>query len=171
MLRVSFKQSSIIGMRSIVLLLFLIFINGDLQLDANEHDINWDEAREFWAFVSPVKNDPPNSNGDEWIRGDIDRFILSQLEKNGLEPEADASSEILIKRLFYDLIGLPPSSDEVERYKEDTDEKKYERLIDSLFARPEYGEKMASTWLNIARYAEDQAHQVEIGRASCRERV
>lgn len=160
MLRVSFKQSSIIGMRSIVLLSFLIFINGDLQLDANEHDINWDEAREFWAFVSPVKNDPPNSNGDEWIRGDIDRFILSQLEKNGLEPETDASSEILIKRLFYDLIGLPPSSDEVERYKEDTDENKYERLIDSLFARPEYGEKMASTWLNIARYAEDQAHQV-----------
>ena len=160
MLRVLLKHSSVIGMRSIVLLFSLIFINGDLQLDANESDINWEQARKFWAFVSPVKTDPPNINGDEWIRGDIDRFILFEMAKNGLEPESDASSEVLIKRLFYDLIGLPPSSDEVERYKENNDEKKYEKLIDHLLSRSEYGEKMASSWLNVARYAEDQAHQV-----------
>lgn len=160
MLRVLLKHSSVIGMRSIVLLFSLIFINGDLQLDANESEINWEQARKFWAFVSPVKTDPPNINGDEWIRGDIDRFILFEMAKNGLEPESDASSEVLIKRLFYDLIGLPPSSDEVERYKEDNDEKKYEKLIDHLLSRSEYGEKMASSWLNVARYAEDQAHQV-----------
>lgn len=147
-------------MRSIVLLLFLFTFNGSLELNANEHDINWKEARQFWAFVGPVKIDPPKINGGGWIRGDIDRFIFSEMEKNGLEPETDANSEVLIRRLFYDLIGLPPSSDEVERFKEDNDEKKYEKLIDHLLARPEYGEKMASSWLNVARYAEDQAHQV-----------
>ncbi|MDE0571047.1 MAG: DUF1549 and DUF1553 domain-containing protein [Verrucomicrobiales bacterium] len=147
-------------MRSIVLLSFLFSFNGTLELNANEHDINWEEASQFWAFVSPSKVDSPEIDDRGWSRGDIDLFVLSEMKKNGLEPEGDASSEVLIRRIFYDLIGLPPSSDELERFKEDTDEKKYERLIDSLFDRPEYGEKMASTWLNIARYAEDQAHQV-----------
>ena len=147
-------------MRSIVLLSFLFAFNGSLELNANEHDINWEEARQFWAFVSPSKVDPPKNDDRGWSRGDIDFFVLSEMKKNGLEPEGDASSEVLARRIFYDLIGLPPSSDEVEQFKEDTDEKKYERLIDSLLARPEYGEKMASSWLNIARYAEDQAHQV-----------
>lgn len=147
-------------MRLIVLLSFFFSFNGTLEINANEHDINWEEARKFWAFVSPSKVDPPEIDDREWSRGDIDLFVLSEMKKNGLEPEGDASSEVLVRRLFYDLIGLPPPSDEVKRFKEDTDEKKYERLIDSLFDRPEYGEKMASTWLNIARYAEDQAHQV-----------
>ncbi|MEO1859936.1 MAG: DUF1549 and DUF1553 domain-containing protein [Verrucomicrobiales bacterium] len=142
------------------MLSFLFSFNGTLELNANEHDINWEEARQFWAFVSPSKVDSPEIDDRGWSRGDIDLFVLSEMKKNGLEPEGDASSEVLIRRIFYDLIGLPPSSDELERFKEDTDEKKYERLIDSLFDRPEYGEKMASTWLNIARYAEDQAHQV-----------
>tara|TARA_B110000196_G_C21147784_1_gene667703 strand:+ start:1352 stop:3133 length:1782 start_codon:yes stop_codon:yes gene_type:complete len=147
-------------MRSIVLLSFFFSFNGTLEINANEHDINWEEARQFWAFVSPSKADPPEIDDKGWSREDIDLFVLSEMKKNGLEPEGDASSEVLIRRIFYDLIGLPPSSDELERFKEDTDEKKYERLIDNLFDRPEYGEKMASTWLNIARYAEDQAHQV-----------
>ncbi len=147
-------------MRSIVLLSFFFSFNGTLEINANEHDVNWEEARQFWAFVSPSKADPPEIDDKGWSREDIDLFVLSEMKKNGLEPEGDASSEVLIRRIFYDLIGLPPSSDELERFKEDTDEKKYERLIDNLFDRPEYGEKMASTWLNIARYAEDQAHQV-----------
>jgi hypothetical protein len=147
-------------MRSIVLLSFFFSFNGTLEINANEHDINWEEARQFWAFVSPSKVNPPEIDDKGWSREDIDLFVLSEMKKNGLEPEGDASSEVLIRRIFYDLIGLPPSSDELERFKEDTDEKKYERLIDNLFDRPEYGEKMASTWLNIARYAEDQAHQV-----------
>ena len=147
-------------MRSIVLLSFLFAFNGSLELNANEHDINWEEARQFWAFVSPSKVDPPKIDDRGWSRGDIDFFVLSEMKKNELEPEGDASSEVLARRIFYDLIGLPPSSDEVEQFKEDTDEKKYEKLIDSLLARPEYGEKMASSWLNVARYAEDQAHQV-----------
>ena len=147
-------------MRLIVLLSFLVSFSGTLEINANEDDINWQEAKQFWAFVSPSKVDPSRIDDRGWSRGDIDLFVLSEMKKNGLEPEDDASSEVLIRRIFYDLIGLPPSSDEVKRFKEDADEKKYERLIDSLLERPEYGEKMASTWLNIARYAEDQAHQV-----------
>ena len=154
------KQSSVLGMRLIVLLSFLVSFSGTLEINANEDDINWQEAKQFWAFVSPSKVDPSRVDDRGWSRGDIDLFVLSEMKKNGLEPEDDASSEVLIRRIFYDLIGLPPSSDEVKRFKEDADEKKYERLIDSLLERPEYGEKMASTWLNIARYAEDQAHQV-----------
>jgi len=147
-------------MRLIVLLSFLVSFSGTLETNANEDDINWQEAKQFWAFVSPSKVDPSRIDDRGWSRGDIDLFVLSEMKKNGLEPEDDASSEVLIRRIFYELIGLPPSSDEVKRFKEDADEKKYERLIDSLLERPEYGEKMASTWLNIARYAEDQAHQV-----------
>ncbi|MFL2479884.1 MAG: DUF1549 and DUF1553 domain-containing protein [Verrucomicrobiales bacterium] len=142
------------------MLSFLVSFSGTLETNANEDDINWQEAKQFWAFVSPSKVDPSRIDDRGWSRGDIDLFVLSEMKKNGLEPEDDASSEVLIRRIFYDLIGLPPSSDEVKRFKEDADEKKYERLIDSLLERPEYGEKMASTWLNIARYAEDQAHQV-----------
>ncbi|MBE05748.1 MAG: hypothetical protein CMO37_00415, partial [Verrucomicrobiaceae bacterium] len=64
-------------MRSIVLLLFLFTFNGSLELNANEHGINWEEARQFWAFVSPSKVDPPEIDDREWSRGDIDLFVLS----------------------------------------------------------------------------------------------
>ena len=103
---------------------------------------------------------PPETIDSNWARGNIDRFILHKLEENGLEPEKEAIPEVIVRRLFFDLLGMPPSFNEIEKYKKADDPNNYARLIDQLLERPEFGERLASSWMNVARYAEDQAHQV-----------
>lgn len=147
-------------MRPLILILFFTFLVGDLALAKLKSSTNKDGSEKFWSFKEPQKIAPPEVINSAWVKGDIDRFILFEIEKNGLKPEQEATSKILIRRLFFDLIGIPPSFDEVERYKNINDQKEYEKLIDHLLQRPEFGEKMASFWMNVARYAEDQAHQV-----------
>src|SRR6266513_1283479 len=82
------------------------------------------------------------------------------MEARGLTPSADAPKAVLIRRLSYDLTGLPPTPAEVDAFVADQSADAYERLVDRLLASPRYGERMASLWLPLARYAEDQAHQV-----------
>ena len=147
-------------MRLLILLFLLFNSGGNFALDASENLVNVKSSEKLWSFVNPKKSSPPETIDSNWARGNIDRFILHKLEENGLEPEKEAIPEVIVRRLFFDLLGIPPSFDEIEKYKKADDPNNYARLIDQLLERPEFGERLASSWMNVARYAEDQAHQV-----------
>ena len=147
-------------MRLLILLFLLFNSGGNFALDASENFVNVKSSEKLWSFVNPKKSSPPETIDSNWARGNIDRFILHKLEENGLEPEKEAIPEVIVRRLFFDLLGMPPSFSEIEKYKKADDPNNYARLIDQLLERPEFGERLASSWMNVARYAEDQAHQV-----------
>jgi mono/diheme cytochrome c family protein len=120
------------------------------------------DAPEFarhWAYVPPVRSEPPSGRNSQWARNAIDRFILARLDKEGLQPSPEAPRETLIRRVYLDLIGLPPSVAEVDAFVADTSVDSYERLVDRLLASPRYGERWARPWLDIARYADSNGYE------------
>ena len=121
---------------------------------------DWQKEREFWSFRTLVAPPLPAVRDDSWPRQPMDFFIFAELEKSGLAPVAPAPLPVLLRRLSFDLTGLPPTPDEMAEFSDETTEAAYERHVDNLLARPAFGERLASLWLPLARYAEDQAHQV-----------
>ena len=106
--------------------------------------------QEHWSFVLPQLPELPPIRRRVWARNPIDNFILSRLEREGLEPSPQADRAALIRRVTYDLTGLPPAPEEVEAFLRDTSRSAYERLVDRLLARPRYGEHRAHNWLDLA---------------------
>ncbi len=119
--------------------------------------------REFWSF-RPLRPVAPPRLKDPWIRTDIDRFILEKLLDQGLRPNAVADRYVLIRRAYLDLIGLPPSPDEIIAFVNDPDPEAYEKLIDRLLASPCYGERWARHWMDIARFAESHGYEQDYDR-------
>ena len=113
-----------------------------------------DEGRKHWAFQPLSKQAPPVVKDAAWPRNDIDRFILAKLETAGLKPSAEADKATLIRRVTLDLIGLPPSPEEVAAFEKDESPRAYEALIDRLLDSPHYGERWGRHWLDLARYAD-----------------
>ncbi len=120
--------------------------------------IDWSAARQFWAFQPPHKPSPPTVQNTAWTKTPIDHFILAKLEAEGLRPVAPASKRALLRRATYDLIGLPPTPEEVEAFVNDPSPDAFATVVDRLLASPHYGERWGRYWLDVARYAEDQAH-------------
>lgn len=118
------------------------------------------EAKDFWSFKAPARHAPPQVKRPYWVRQPVDGFILAKIEAKGLEPSPEAEKRTLIRRVSFDLTGLPPTPREVEEFLGDTRADAYERLVNRLLGSKRFGEKLASLWLPLARYAEDQAHQV-----------
>lgn len=113
-----------------------------------------EEDRAHWAF-QPVAAPPiPEVKDEDWCRNAIDRFVLRRLEQEGISPSDEADSVALVRRVYFNLIGLPPTPDEVDAYLADESPDKYERLVDRLLDDPRYGEKWARHWLDLVRYAE-----------------
>lgn len=119
------------------------------------------QYEQHWAFVAPLKKEVPQVRKLNWVRNPIDGFILSELERRNLEPSPEAKKEVLIKRLYADLIGLPPSPEEVDTYINDTSSDAYGKVVDHLLASPHYGERMAMEWLDAARYADSNGFQFD----------
>jgi cytochrome c553 len=122
--------------------------------------IDFDKARRFWAFQAPKRYSPPQVKQTSWIRKPIDAFVLAKLEAAGMRPNEPADRRTLIRRLSFDLIGLPPTPEQVGAFVNDRSPKAIEKLVDRLLASPHYGERWASMWMDVSRYAEDQAHIV-----------
>ncbi|GAB4111159.1 MAG: hypothetical protein Kow001_12370 [Acidobacteriota bacterium] len=112
-----------------------------------------------WAYVPPVRPQPPDVRKSEWVRSDIDRFILARMEAAGLEPSPPADCATLVRRLYLDLVGLPPPVEEVEAYCSRPDEEAYRELVDRLLDTPHFGERWASMWLDLARYADTKGYE------------
>lgn len=122
--------------------------------------IDWAKAREHWSFQPPRKPAIPSVKDSAWPRQRLDRFVLAKLESANLTPSPEADSRTLARRLYWDITGLPPSPGDVQAFLQDKASDSYERLVDRLLADDAFGERMASLWLNLSRYAEDQAHIV-----------
>ena len=119
------------------------------------------EARNYWAYKPVVRPDTPVVKNKEWVRNPIDAFILTKLEDKGLSPAPAADSLSMVRRVYYDLIGLPPTPEEVDAYLNDKSENKYEALIEKLLASPHYGEKWARHWLDLVRFAETNGFEFD----------
>jgi hypothetical protein len=111
-----------------------------------------------WAFTPPVKAQPPASDS-KWPKNEIDYFVLARLEKQGLQPNEEADKERLLKRLCLDLTGLPPTLERMDAYQNDVNSDAYEKQVDELLSTPQYGEKMAVHWMDVARYADSYGYQ------------
>ena len=119
------------------------------------------QERSFWSF-QPVSNPaPPPVKDHAWPRTPIDRFILAKLEENGLVPAPEVDKATLIRRAFFDLIGLPPTPEEIDSFLEDDRPAAFAMVVERLLASPHYGERWGRYWLDVARYGEDQAHSFQ----------
>ncbi len=119
---------------------------------------------QHWSFVPLKTTKAPTVKNISWPRNDLDRFILSRLEKENIPPSAQATKETLIRRLSLDLTGLPPSIAEVDAFLADTSDKAYEKVVDRILKSPHYGERMAVDWLDAARFADSNGYQVDRDR-------
>src|SRR5947209_3520487 len=120
--------------------------------------------REHWAFVPPGRPAVPHVEEPGWIRNPIDAFVLAALEENSLRHAPEADRPTLLRRLRFDLTGLPPTPEEVEAFLGDPAPDAYERLVDRLLASPRYGERWAQHWLDLARYADSDGFEFDQAR-------
>jgi mono/diheme cytochrome c family protein len=119
-----------------------------------------------WSFQPPKASPPPAVRNQAWVRNPIDRFILSRLEKERITPSLEADRVTLIRRLSLDLLGLPPSTAEVDAFVSDKRPDAYDRLVDRLLASPHYGERWGRHWLDLARYADSNGFNIDAPRTA-----
>ena len=122
----------------------------------------WDteKAKNHWAYQPVKKSAVPAVKDEAWPRSDIDRFILSGLEEKGIKPAGDAKPETLLRRLYFDLTGLPPTPEQIDAISKEQGPKTYEKVVDALLQSPRFGERWGRHWLDVARYAESTGKDV-----------
>jgi hypothetical protein len=123
-----------------------------------------DEARRHWAFQPIVRPDPPAVNDPAWVETPVDAFVLAKLEARGWHPAPEASRSDWLRRLTFDLTGLPPTPEEVEAFERDASPNAFDRVADRLLASPRYGERWAQHWLDVARFAETDGFEHDLVR-------
>jgi len=112
-----------------------------------------------WAFVPPVRPEVPAAKNAGWVRNPIDAFVLNRLEEENLKPSPEADRYTLVRRLYLDLIGLPPTPEQADAFVHDNDPDAYDKLVDELLQSPRYGERWARPWLDLARYADTNGYE------------
>jgi hypothetical protein len=117
------------------------------------------EWRKHWAFIPPAHHEPPIVKNQAWVANPIDAFILAKLEENGLLPAAPADKRTLVRRAYFNLIGLPPTLEQLESFEKDERPDAWECLIDELLASKHYGEQWARHWLDLVRFAETNSFE------------
>jgi hypothetical protein len=110
--------------------------------------------RKFWAFQPPRLHPVPAVHDAAWPHGDVDRFLLARLEASKLRPAADAERAVLLRRVYFDLIGLPPTPEQIDAFVADKSPDAFEKVVDGLLASPHFGERWGRHWLDVARYAD-----------------
>lgn len=143
-----------------------------LSLNAREKAIliKWIEEgakyKPHWAFGKIERPSPPDVSNEKWIRNDIDKFILEKLDDKGLNPSLEADQSTLIRRVYMDLTGLPPTRQQARKFLEDRSPNAYEKVVDQLLGSDHYGEHMAAPWLDAARYADTHGYQDDMMRTA-----
>jgi hypothetical protein len=122
------------------------------------------DAAGHWAFQPVVRAEPPTVKATNWVRNPIDRFVLAGLEEMGWQPATEADRPSLIRRVTYDLTGLPPTPAEVDAFLNDRGPDAYERLVDRLMDSPHYGERWGQHWLDLAHYADSNGFELDAER-------
>lgn len=119
------------------------------------------EYKDHWAFLPPKEQEPPNVKLQDRIANGIDNFILAKLEKESMAPSPPADREMVLRRLSFDLTGLPPTLEEIDAFVNDDSPNTYEKQIDRLLASPYYGEQMTLDWMDLSRYADTHGYTVD----------
>ncbi|WP_225444016.1 PSD1 and planctomycete cytochrome C domain-containing protein [Echinicola arenosa] len=119
---------------------------------------------DHWSFVAPEKPELPKADLQEWEENPIDHFVLEKMEEKGLSPSPQADANTLARRLSLDIIGLPPTPEMVQKLNNDPSLENYESLVDELLDAPQFGEKWASMWLDLARYADSKGYEKDMHR-------
>ena len=122
------------------------------------------EWKKHWSFIKPEKPEIPQIENNQWVKNEIDIFIAKNIENQNLEFSKMESKEILLRRLYFDIVGLPPSLDEIDQFLNDKSENSYEKVVDELLKSQNYGERMASIWMDIARYGDSHGYQDDTER-------
>ena len=135
----------------------------DSQMDIPERVLS-EQDRDHWSFQPVRRPSPPSVQDTSWPRSSIDRFILARMEAKQLRPSPPAHKLILLRRVYLDLIGLPPSPDEVSAFLEDDSEQAFDRVVDRLLASPRYGERWGRHWMDLARYADSGGFHNDLDR-------
>ncbi|MCA9089869.1 MAG: DUF1549 domain-containing protein, partial [Planctomycetaceae bacterium] len=123
-----------------------------------------DEDRQFWSFQPLVAPAVPQLSNDDWSRSDIDRFILQELRAHDLQPAPPVDKLTLIRRLYYDMVGLPPTLEQIDRFLADDSPEAYSRVVDDVLSSSGYGEHWARFWLDLVRYAESDGFRQDAYR-------
>jgi hypothetical protein len=123
-----------------------------------------DRDRQHWAFRPLQKVQPPAVKDAAWQKNPIDRFVFAALDAKGLAPSPQASKAVLIRRLYFTVIGLPPTPAEVQAFLNDSSPQAYDHLVEGLLANPHYGERWARHWLDVARYADSEGYNRDADR-------
>ncbi len=136
----------------------------DAVAEAPQATIDWERARRHWSFqpVKPVA--PPTPRNAAWVRSPIDAFVLARLEQEGLRPAPPADPRTLVRRVTFDLTGLPPTPEEIDAFLRDRSPDAFEKVVDRLLASPQYGERWARHWLDLVRFAETGGHEFDFYR-------
>ena len=119
------------------------------------------EYKPHWSFIPLEKVAPPQVNQKEWVKNEIDQFVLAQLETKGWSPKAEADKAMLLRRVSFDLTGLPPTLEEMDNFLNDNNPDAYERVVNRLLTSPHYGERMAADWMDVARFADTHGYTVD----------
>ena len=117
-----------------------------------------------WAFVPPKRPEVPAVKDGSWARNHIDRFVLAKLESQGLHPSPEADKATVLRRVTFDLTGLPPTPEELKAFLADRSPNAYEKVVDRLLSSPRYGERMTMQWLDFARYADTHGYHIDSAR-------
>ena len=117
-------------------------------------EIDLEEGRKFWSFIPPTKSQAPVVKNASWPRGEIDQFVLAKLEEKNLTVTRDATRRELIRRIHFDLTGLPPTPGEISKFLNDQSEEAFVKVVDRLLRSPHFGEHWGRHWLDVARYSE-----------------
>ncbi len=125
------------------------------------HGAEW---KKHWSYIKPILPSVPEVKNKDWVNNPIDNFILKNIENNQLDISNKEEKEILIRRVYFDLIGLPPSVEEIDNFLNDNSEKAYSNLVDKLLNSENFGERMASIWMDIARYGDSHGYQDDLER-------
>jgi hypothetical protein len=123
-----------------------------------------EEELAWWAIQAIRRPVPPEGEDGGWARSDIDRFVFKKLEAKGLKPSPEAASKALLRRVYFDLIGLPPTPEQIDAFLSDPSPDAYEKVVDSLLASNRYGEKWARHWLDLVRYADSDGYKADFLR-------
>lgn len=116
------------------------------------------EYKDHWAFIAPKNSPIPAVKDKRWLRNSIDAFVLARLDEEGLKPSPEANKETLLRRVSFDLTGLPPTLEELDQFLNDKSPDAYEKAVDRLLASPRFAERMALPWLDAARYADTNGY-------------
>jgi len=128
--------------------------------------ISLEEGRKFWSYQPPKDHTPPSTKDASWSRRGLDQFILARLEKEGLAPSADAETATLLRRLHFDLVGLPPSPEAIEQFETLVKSRGIDSAlsveVDRLLASQQFGERWGRHWLDVARFAESSGKEANV---------